>query len=760
MARPRSFVVQVALVLAGCGGGGGGPVPDNRDGPGDSARPDVLDLPPDPRADPSGDALEVAEAQELADTPADLTLTDAPDFAPADPDTGGEAADAPPETVVRRFTFKVVAGISMGANAVTIAAHHPDRFDAVGSMGGYVDYRYLTYMVTHFFTGGFCPRETILANLAHINDPDWPGSFCGPVTPTMPWEWDDWSFNHFHYDDSGFKSGRNFLFEVLGGFMMAFGNLLYYNPQHPLLPPGVSPEWLINEPHPCESPQVVFKPYNYNAEYNPDGAYPLITFCDGDTVECDDSDPACWKAKGTYEPDKPHTIPIRFLLAVDFNDNRRRDYGEPVVINAFERWRDVGADGCDNASEDGQGGCLAAPRGAPSGDPNHDDYDLLDNPGGTENDFEFQDGEPYDDWGLDGVPDTGDHGEANGRYDRNPRLQAVLDEGDARTFLRQAPLDTITRLTWWFDGGIRDALHAVPCTMQQWNALRLRGLPVRSYDDFGSTPTSIAPGVSCDEFLDVLDDLDYSSAAMGRYVMLRYGDPNASPALIQQGSGKHVGLACEIVNRALLFYTMAAFRMPDPILVADGDTEGRIVNTSYYSEAVHNRVRYSVSLPPGYDAPENADLRYPVQVFLPGHGMAAADMVQTGIIFNILMGQGRIPRFILLAPEGQCCYYQKSTGKRLCGCGDAQSGPGMDCLDPDCRGPHETCEVYRNIPGSDLEQECPSGHFFVNHVTDRWGHLDAADVMRFEDSLMELLDVVDQEYRTRPPEDVEVPAGF
>ncbi len=753
---PNRTLVTLLLVLAANCGEGAGPATDAWSDPGGLDRPDVSDRTSDPGPDPVRDAPEVAEAPDLADTPAD-----APDLAPTDPGPDGEAADAPPETVVRRFTFKVVAGISMGANAVTIAAHHPDRFDAVGSMGGYVDYRYLTHMMTYFFTGGFCPRETILANLAHIADPDWPGSFCGPVKPTMPWEWDDWSFNHFHYDESGFKSGRNFLFEVLGGFMMAFGNLLYYNPDHPLLPPGVSLDWFVNDPEPCAHPEVIGQPYNYNAEYNPDGAYPLITFCDGDTVECDDSDPACWKAKGTYEPDQEHTLPIWFLLAVDFNGNGRRDYGEPVVLNAFERWRDVGADGCDNASEDGQGGCLAEPRAAPAGgDPNHDDYDLLDNPGGTENDFEYEDGEPYDDWGLDGVPDTGDYGEADGRYDRNPRLQAVLDEGDARTFLREAPLDTITRLTWWFDGGIRDALHAVPCTMQQWNALRLRGLPVRAYDDFGSTPTSIAPGVSCDEFLGVLGDLDYSSAAMGQYVMLRYGDPNASPALIQQGSGKHVGLACEIVNRALLFYTMAAFRMPDPILVADGDTQGRIVNTSYYSDALQNRVRYSVSLPPGYDAPENANLRYPVQVFLPGHGMAAADMVQTGIIFNMLMGQGRIPRFILLAPEGQCCYYQKSTGKRLCGCDDAQSGSGMDCLDPDCRGPHETCEVFRNVPGSDLEQECPAGHFFVNHVTDRWGHQEVSDIMRFEDSLMELLDVVDQEYRTRPPEDVEVPADF
>lgn len=664
------------------------------------------------------------------------------------------------EKVLRRFTFRAIGGISMGANAVTIAAKYPDKFDVVGSMGGYVDYRYLAHMMTYFFLGGFCPRKTILANLEHINDPSWPGVFCGPVKPTMPWEWNDWSFNHFHYDDSGFKSDRDFLFEVMGGFMMAFGNLLYYNPNHPLLPPGVSENWFKYEPNPCENPVFVGKPYNYNAEYNPDGEYLLVTFCDGETVQCDTSDPECRAKKGSYEPDKPHKRPIWFMLAVDYNSNGRRDYGEPVVVNAFERFKDVGSDGCPDPYEDGNGGCLGEPRNDGAQDPNGDNYDLMKNPAGTEGNFEYDEGEPFEDFGLDGVPNTGDFGEGNGQYDINPRFKKVLEENDARTIFRTAPLEVISRLSWWFDGGIRDALHAVPCTMQQWNALKIRGLDVRDYDDFGSTANSIVPGVACDDLISVIPTMDLSSSGIGRNVMLRYGDPNANEALIKQGSGKHVGLPCEIVARAILFYTLAAFRMPDPIVVADGDTVGRIVNSSFYSHALQNRVRYSISLPPGYDLPENASTRYPLLIFLPGHGMAAKDMVQTGLIFNALMGLGSIPRFILLAPEGQCCYFHKQTGKRMCGCTDAQTGPGMDCIDPDCIGPHESCEVMKNVPMSDLVQECPSGHFFVNHVTNRFGDPKASEVMRFEDALVELLDVVDSEYRTRPAEEVLVPVGL
>lgn len=669
--------------------------------------------------------------------------------------TAEDVSDTPPDTEERRYSFRVISGVSMGANAVTVAAHHPTEFDVVGSMGGYVDNRYLSHMMEHFLLGGFCPMEQILANIDHVNEADNPDVFCGPVPTTMPYE-HDWSYNHLNYDNSGGEWGREFLMEMMEGFMFAFGNLMYYNPDNPLIPPGVSKEWFLDENDKCKNPAVVGKPHNFHKEYNPQGKYNLITYCEADTVECEDTSMACLDAKGAYEPDKPHDVPVRFMFAVDYNGNGLRDYGEPVIHKGAERYEDTGTDGCGDDLEDGSGGCTGAGDGNVA-DPNHDNFDLVANPGGTELNFNYDEGEPFEDLGLDGLAEqnTGykDYGEDNQKFDRNPRIDTMI-EADARTFFNTAPLADVRRIHWYFDGGIRDSLHALPLTMNLSNALKLRGLEVREYDDFSDTDNALYPDATCDDLLTYMGDIDFSATGMGRNVLVRYGNPDASDTDIIQGDGKHVGLACQMANRVLVFFSMAAYRLPDPIVVADGDNQGEAVHTSTWSQSLNGRVRYSISLPPGYNAPENADLRYPLMIFLPGHGMGADVMVLTGSLFNMLAAQGIIPRFILLAPEGQCCYVNRDTGVRYCGC----TKDVNKCIDPDCKDDHESCAIVDD-PGK-LEQECNGGHFFYNHTTNRWAEADVADIMRFEDSLMDVIADVDKRFRTRKPEVIEVPYDF
>lgn len=674
------------------------------------------------------------------------------------PDPGATdtpAQDAPPVTEKRHYSFRVIAGVSMGANAVTIAAHHPSEFDVVGSMGGYVDNRYLAHMMEYFFLGGFCPMDQILANLEHVNEPDNPDVFCGPVPTTMPYEF-EWSYNHFHYDNSGGSWGREFLVEMMEGFMFAFGNMMYFNPDNPLIPPGISTQWFVEEADKCGNPAVVGKPHNYHAEYNPEGKYDLITFCEADTVDCEDTSLDCLAAKGAYEPDKPHHVPVRFMFAVDYNGNGLRDYGEPVIHKASERFEDTGVDGCADSDEDGSGGCGAGSPGDGT-DPNGDNFDVVSNPGGTEGNFDREEGEPFQDLGLDGLPVTTtglkDYGEANGKFDRNPRVDALI-AADARTYFNTAPVEEIRRIHWFFDGGIRDSLHALPLTMNLSNALKLRGLEVREYGDFTDTEDSLHPKATCDDLMTYMSEIDFSAAGMGRNVLVRYGNPDASDSDILLGDGKHVGLACQMANRLLVFFSMAANRLPDPIVVNDGDNIGETIHTSTWSQSLNGRVRYSISLPAGYHAPENADLRYPLMIFLPGHGMGAEVMVLVGSFFNMLAAQGTIPRFILLAPEGQCCYVNRDTGIRYCGCTKDKN----KCLDPDCKGDHETCDIVEK-PGK-LEQECNGGHFFFNHTTNRWAETDVSDIMRFEDSLMDVISDVDSRFRTRKPEEVEVPYEF
>ena len=67
------------------------------------------------------------------------------------------------------------------------------------------------------------------------------------------------------------------------------------------------------------------------------------------------------------------------LLAYDYNNNGRRDYGEPIANNSHERFDDVGVDGCADAYENGSGGCNTTPANTDT-DLNGDNYDVENNP--------------------------------------------------------------------------------------------------------------------------------------------------------------------------------------------------------------------------------------------------------------------------------------------------------------------------------------------------------------------------------------------
>ena len=657
------------------------------------------------------------------------------------------------EMVTRHFTFKEIGGVSMGAESVVIAANHPEKFDFVASLGGYVDLRYFLKVLTHQIFGGFCPMKQILANLDHIDEKDNPDVFCGPVEPDQPWEW-KWDFNHWHADNSGGHWGRKFYWYVFYGITYAYGNLFYYNPENPITPPGVPMDWVLNTPdvQKCSHPYVVTGKYAYNAEYNPEGKYPLITFCDGEPACGPNNKPEWLKCAGNYDPEGPHNIPIYMLLAVDYNHNGKRDYGEPVVINAFERFKDVGTDGCSDEYEDGNGGCADHKVAQAGSDPNHDNFDLMKNPQGTENDHWWEQGEPFDDYGLDGVDNTGDYGEHNGKYDMNPRIEHWVQHS-ARHFFATADKDVINQTDFMFDGGIRDAIHALTCAYNMTIPLRERGFSFKEFMGLAGRKGSFWPQGKMSEILNSMDKIDYSIKAKGKNFIIGYGDPNASETEILKGDGKHVGTSYQIMGRLVIFMNTAVRRLPDQI-IRKGKNFGKIVNSSYYSKVLGARRDYGVFLPPDYE--EHPEERYPVVVFLPGHGMDAESIANAGQVFGMFMARKKLPYFILAVPEGQCCYRHKDDlSKRECACW--RDGGKYKCVDPQCKAKDEKDCKMREFDSSQLIQECNGGHFFVNFATDRWGDTETAKKkMRFEDSLFEFLDYLDANYRTKKEGDYQV----
>src|SRR5262249_33885290 len=140
---------------------------------------------------------------------------------------------------------------------------------------------------------------------------------------------------------------------------------------------------------------LVFSSGYYDDEYNPDGSEQVISFCDGYQAPNGAS-----PYKDVYAPPPSGAaMPVSFAFAVDRNKNGIRDPGEPILRSGHEPYRDVGPDGVADADEPGYD-AESTP------DPNQDDYEPQINPTGAEGNHRHDDGEPYDDFGLDGVPDS------------------------------------------------------------------------------------------------------------------------------------------------------------------------------------------------------------------------------------------------------------------------------------------------------------------------------------------------------------------
>ena len=645
----------------------------------------------------------------------------------------------------RPLKFRAIGGVSMGAGALNFHAHHPGLVDVVAALGGYVNYSYVLDMLQRQIFGGFCSRELLLANLDDLNDPAAPNLQCGLAMPEFPWEFSQ-NFNNFHPDYSGTTWNRNTYLGSIEALTTAFGNLFSYNPDNPILPPGIPADWLAegDGTQKCANPYTVGKPWNYNAEYNPEGTYPLITFCDGEEpVPGGEDNPDYWKLQGAYDPTMPHDHPVTFILAVDYNKNGIRDYHEPLVINTHERFADTGTDGCANIDEDGQGGCSG---GGTGDDPNGDDLEMFENPGGTEGDHIWQAGEPYEDFGLDGVADTADFGEGDGEYSVSPHL-AKLFETTGMHWIANAPEDEFTSADIFLDGGIRDGLQALTGTYRIASLLKSRDPDTKIFDNFTGTSDSVYPSNSPVALNEVYDEVDWTAAGTGRNFLVTYGYPNASPEAIAAGDGKHVGSSEQLFNRVAMFIYATLARWPDLDTEACPGEPGKIFPSTFYSEALGARFGYSVSVPPCYGSSE---LTYPVIYFLPGQGMAAADVTVTSFIFNFSMQAGTLAKFIEVAPEGQCCRIHRESGARYCACLDSATDNSLkNCVDPQCKDAHEECDVIE-VPKKDLYQECPGGCVFANQVADVYGNTQPASKMRYEDMLLDLMAHVESTYRVTP----------
>lgn len=679
--------------------------------------------------------------------------------------TAALAACTPP-TDTRTTTYRVLGGLSMGAIGTgAIGFRHPERFDALAALGGPLDAALLLRTVDRFHLGGFCTLSEINAVApARLNDP---AALTSCIRPPERIKYEHaQDFNHLTYTVNT-PFDRDGYIGLFTDLTLAFGNLLTENPSSKFAPPGVDEARARKPPADfCTNPTRVKG--LFNREYNPAGTTDAITFCDGEPVlwycnfgqERVDfcSDPAnlanplprsqeeafataycatrgglergdrlttpalALKWGGQLDPCRERTLPVRVGLAFDLNGNGRRDWGEPVVNNGEERYRDVGLDGCANAFESGSGGCNGDGTGIV--DLNGDDYDADTHPLGTEGNWKHDLGEPFDDDGLDGVAGTADFGEANGRFDMTSGRRALYDH-DPRTNLAKMLPPLTERLRLLLDGGIRDLFNFGLTAHQVYGAWAARH-ESSTYRDW----TEI-PGMKDQRSGNYRPwGGPWGRAPKNLEVLFGKEDPTLDDRLI--GDGDHVGTYGQAVNRIATLYNFTAVQWPDlPRLSAPlgGIPYDEREKVQWYQSAALGAKRdYGIFLPPGYELPENADTRYPVLVLLHGYTGSPKQILPSAFLADTYMKDSDIALrpMIIITPSGACCFVHTSGAR-------------------DCREVDDSGAFLSVTPG--WERECIGGSFFVDHAAGPPGSKG-----NYEASLLELMDEIDRNYRTLPAE--------
>lgn len=274
-----------------------------------------------------------------------------------------------------------------------------------------------------------------------------------------------------------------------------------------------------------------------------------------------------------YSPDNPDGIynsvtffddesglAVDFWLAHDLNGNGRRDPGEPVIRQLHEPFVDTNQNG---------------------------DWDA---------------GEAYDDFGVDGVDGTGDYGEGNGQFDWNPNAAAWRAANPA-DLAASAALD----LTPGYQNSIYlDAMEEDPWGFNEQIELLADTLETRL--------SGAESGV--DDFC-IRNSLGRYAGLQGDYPVLT--EPLWFPEKyfldLLPGSNPASSIAASDAMQIGRFYQALRFlslRMPNGTNDIYKEDSAIWQIRSFYSEVLEKEVRFGVGFPAGYFNEISAWKSYPV----------------------------------------------------------------------------------------------------------------------------------------------------
>jgi hypothetical protein len=717
------------------------------------------------------------------------------------------APDAGTVTRTRHLTHRAVIGFSMGASgAGSFGFRHHDQFDMVGPLGGPSDWSWLFWYIETYFLGGFCPVTLAdgSKNPAYPNCPPNPAPNLYTLHETYAHTCD---YDHWFFQEGAGTGGhfsRSTYAELFDDLSLMHGNAngQNYDPNAPdastalsFFPAGIkaTDPWVVGDagglpgscavatsplspdPNPADPPLAVQNQWQsqctdsrcdpantwkaktgyYDARYNPTGSLQVVSYCESGTQT-----PANDPYEDLWVPPQPgNDLMMDGALAVDVNGNGMRDYGEPVIHQGHEPWSDVGVDGLADVDEPGYDPVT-------NPDPNQDDYDYQLNPGGTEGDHRYEMGEPFLDYGLDGVLGTPqlsqggyDYGEGDGLFTLTTGAQSYYD-ADPHSILRQWSVDipggaltdtALLRLNIWADGGARDMANFGAVSNHLVGSIATRKVAAGSADSGTQLRTTAfyngfdrLPGQTIGEANFDINAMRWADIVDG--VDVRYGSVDATPLMIANGDGQHVGTGQQLLDRLQSAIYYAEQQWPDADRTLTDTLEEQVTGDAglppggamdagsllyscsgmlcNFPFAADNRVGpVYVTLPPGYTLPANIvrNVRYPVIYLLHGYGqtpdgLAASALVSTNYMNDAARSEAtRLGKAILVYVDGRCRFSSD---------------------DPP-------------------QPECIQGSFYLDSDRPDNAH-PGTKVAQFDAWFDDLITYIDQNFRTMGPTDVEV----
>ncbi len=289
---------------------------------------------------------------------------------------------------------------------------------------------------------------------------------------------------------------------------------------------------------------------------------------------------------------------VEVLLAVDLNGNGIRDPGEPIPTRFHEPFVD--------------------PTGI------------------------YQTGDPFSDYGLDGVLGTHDFGEGNGMFDYNPNRNNFM-ANDPLTKVTDLPLATLRDMNLYLDAGTKDQFQFNIHTDHFVKTLEDRGLTVQVEDGF---PESF-PEVSHFE--------------NQRRVYVRYDGDHVGFNKENIGTNfkqakKGVEGAILVANRFTTLFGFVSDHFPggeygtDPVELFLYPS--KIGGTTFFSPALNKKMKIGIYLPPGYK--RSTKTYYPVLYLLGGYNMSVSGLINSWVqaALDALILTKQMQKMIIVVPDG------------------------------------------------------------------------------------------------------------